>query len=887
LTADERAAARPPLRPALGLALLAAISVVAGYQTRRTLEVHPGAVGLHGWTLAGFSGGEGAFAWTGATASVRLPEPGPGWQGRVELELSGWRPRGQPPARVRTEAGPARLEAAPGPAPQTLTLPVTTSGAWRSDLLVRLETNAFVPGAGDNRPLGVRVYAVRLVPLTGSRTVRGAPLRVVTLAIGLVLVAFATLRRAGAGHGAAFGAAGLAVAVGAGLVFERLATVLLLPPLLAVGAGFAFVSYAAPGALHVVRALTRGTMTSLARGRRELSVRGALALVFLAAGLVSMAYAVRPRLTLDLGSGEELALAEGWGPFDRHQGETCREVRPGARLDLRDFGSGRWRLEVRAAASEATTLAVAPAGGSPFETAVGPTWTSLLADATAPVGWRSGLLLELSAPRRASVRVDRIVLERGRALPPARMVALVAVAGLGMALAFGAAGYVRPERPWRRPAWLAGGLVVLVASTALAADPVAVIPFMPWLALITVLGTGLAAIATAISEEAARRGGVIVFSPEAVAAASAGFVAWLSAAVFPRYRGGHFGFHSQIAEEIWQGHFALYYFPDPGSMLSRQAQWGNLVVPHPCLYHVLASPLAVLGAPWFHFAEKTLLAALFASMVIAASLLARRLGGEGAGTYAAVTAAALATPFQLLGLGHLMTILGVWAMTMALAWLALRWSELGRRRVWLAVAGLWTLAFLSYFAGLIFLLFVTAIVVAGWARSRPAQARALTTATLLACVLAFALYYVNWAWPFLKETLPALAGHGAPRAASTEGVSLWPRLVAEPHKLDYTFGTAFIPLFGLVGLALAPRSPERLVLLAWAAVLVVFSGVDLFFNFLLKHHYYVMVPVAVGCGVLLSRLRDRTGGLGVALVLLGMVAVGAGAALQTAMGWIP
>jgi hypothetical protein len=279
-------------------------------------------------------------------------------------------------------------------------------------------------------------------------------------------------------------------------------------------------------------------------------------------------------------------------------------------------------------------------------------------------------------------------------------------------------------------------------------------------------------------------------------------------------------------------------------------------------------------------------------MVIAAETLARRLDGPRAGAYAAVAMAALATPFQLLGLGHLMTILGAWAMAAALGFLALRWPQLDRRRTVLAVAGLWTLAFLSYFAGLIFLLFVTTVVAAAWLRGHPREARALVTATLLACLVAFALYYVHWTGPFLRETLPALAGRAtagtAPSGtAPSAGVSLWPRLLAQPHKLGYTFGSALIPLGGLLGLALARRSAERLVLGAWAAVLLVFGAVDLFFNFLLKHHYFVMAPVAVGCGVLLARVRERAGGPVAVLLLLGMVAVGAHAALETALGWIP
>ena len=99
-------------------------------------------------------------------------------------------------------------------------------------------------------------------------------------------------------------------------------------------------------------------------------------------------------------------------------------------------------------------------------------------------------------------------------------------------------------------------------------------------------------------------------------------LAWLAATTAPLYRGGHFVFHSSIAEEIWKGRFLLYYLPYPGSMLSQQAQWGNVIVPHPALYHTLAAPLAALPHAAFFVAEKVLLALLLAAMVWACAALA-------------------------------------------------------------------------------------------------------------------------------------------------------------------------------------------------------------------------------------------------------------------------
>ena len=104
------------------------------------------------------------------------------------------------------------------------------------------------------------------------------------------------------------------------------------------------------------------------------------------------------------------------------------------------------------------------------------------------------------------------------------------------------------------------------------------------------------------------------------------------------------------------------------------------------------------------------------------------------------------------------------------------------------------------------------------------------------------------------------------------------------------FGTyaGFAMVAGLAGLLFLKGRPERALILAWAAVLVVFSGLDVSFNFLLKHHYATMVPVAVGLGLLLDRLgRSPRGSLAGAGLLALLLALGVRSALDTGLGLIP
>src|SRR5204863_2796575 len=208
-----------------------------------------------------------------------------------------------------------------------------------------------------------------------------------------------------------------------------------------------------------------------------------------------------------------------------------------------------------------------------------------------------------------------------------------------------------------------------------------------------------------------------------------GFMAWLAATTTSLYRGGHFVFHSSIAEEIWKGRFLLYYLPYPGSMLSQQAQWGNVVVPHPCLYHTLVAPLAALPRPAFFTAEKVVLALLLAAMAWASAALGARVGPPRTGAASAILMASMPASFQLLGLGHLMTILGCWAMTMAVAYLATRSERLGERRCWWRAVMLLALCFLAYFAGLLSMGIGVVMASTALRRRHPALPPALLAAT--------------------------------------------------------------------------------------------------------------------------------------------------------------
>jgi len=863
------------------IVLVALLGVAAAYQAPSTMTLRAADL-LSAATFRGFGDAESGFRWSGGRGEIVFPDPGPGWPVRVEVLVSAWRPRGQPPPQVTFSAGGHRVTVQPPPGTEAISFDTITSGAWRSDLTVAVDSETFRPGPNDPRVLGVRVIEARLRPL--SVGVRTAPLGALATAAAIALLFFLALVGGGAAPRNAERASILAaLTISAAYAFARAWAATLAEPLLFLVAAAALAVRLAP---RPVRGVTRAASTMMdalrAGGGRlldwrvaALSVAGVAALIF--------AYRAQPRLDIELGSGGEVAVARGFGAYDAAPGMRYRRAPRGAELDLSDLGGGtQWTIAVTAShegrprqvqllrAANHGLIAELPADE----------WTRLSFRAPAPVGWRSGLVLTVPGGSDA-LRISRVEIDRGRAWPSLRIVAATVGTSLVAVIGLGAAGL-------SATAAIAGGALLMAGSAAaIGAAPLVAIPFaVPFLSIV-IVGALLAAAQTAIVSLLATRGHRVLLSAVARAAAAAGWVAWLAATAFPLYRGGHFVFHSSIAQEIWKGRFLIYYLPYPGSMLSEQAQWGNVIVPHPALYQTLASPLAALPQPWFYVAEKAILALLFASITMIASLVADRVSGTRAAALASVVTASLVPTFQLLGLGHLMTILGVWASTLALAWLIFRAHRLSHRGTWLVTVALLTFCFLSYTAALLFTGIVLAVLVATAARRDPILARSLASATAAACACAFILYYVHWTWPFLSQSVPKLLGGSASDAR--EATPILKRLALQPGKLGYSYGSLLVPLMGWIGLARVRPSWGRRVLWAWAGILVAVSGADVFFNFLLKHHYYAMAPVAIGVGALLAQLEEsgRPGRWAARAAIVALAALGLQTALDVALGRIP
>jgi hypothetical protein len=491
---------------------------------------------------SGFHDREGSYRWSRARSEILFPDPGARSPVRLEIVLSGFRPPGAEPPRVAIEANGRTISLSPSRRIETYSLETSTSGVWSSTLRAQIRSDVFAPGAGDERALGARVHGARLLLDGPARP----PLKQV-LAAGALAALVALWRGPAAGSA-------LGIVLGLAFHFFRFAAALLVPYLAAAGALLALASRFFPTSTRAASEFSRRFGQALLEGTRPLRTSAFLPLAaILALGTVS-AFLVRPRFDVELGTGVADPLLHRFGGFDRdEEGGLFRRTFPGAFLDLRDFGTtAPWAVSIEAIGESRGLELEAP-----------------------PWGYRSGPVLRFS---EAGERIASVSIDRGRSLPPLRVVLLVLLSFFLFAAAFGASAL--SSRTALFSAWALGLLLV----AGIAAAPVFFTPFLGRVAL-----AGTAALVCAAGARSLLRN----VAPLPLGIATTAFALWFLATASPLYSGGHFGYHTSVAEEIWGGKFFLYYFPGPDNMLSHQPQWENMTVPHPSLYHTVVSPLAI------------------------------------------------------------------------------------------------------------------------------------------------------------------------------------------------------------------------------------------------------------------------------------------------------
>jgi hypothetical protein len=831
-------------------ALTTIVLVTLAYRLPTRMTVEMGNAPLSALLTDNFHDAEEGYRWTRGLSRIRFLDPGIATTARVDILLAGFRPRGSSPPLLVIESGGETLRATAERRAQHYELETRTEGIWRSTVEIAIRSDTFSPGGGDDRTLGVRVHEVQLELPKGA----WPPLRELVAALALVLAGLvAVSRHRDSAAPGLIAAVGLAISAAAALAFARPWATIVIPALAVVLGGAFLVSRLAPRLGRVVVETTLGSASALGKGIRTLESRWALLVAVLAISGTVVAYWSRPRFEIDLGSGRADAVARRFAGFDQQGGVSFRRPLTGAALDLRDFGAlSPWTVELRArngaTSNETIRGTLLRAGEVELTGELGAAWSRHRITLAAPaLGWRSGYWIEF--PSRGiwgELQIDSVVVDRGRSLPSLAAVSWVWTSAWIVMASLAACGLSSRNASLGSLPFLA----LIVAGLLL--EPAIVPRVLPTFFLAAAVGLLLAALGRGLLSTISAEVSLPEVGAPALALSSFGFLLWFLSMAFPLYTGGHFGFHTAIAEEIWQGKFLLYYLPEPGSMLSRQPQWGNVIVPHSCLFHTIVSPFAAFPAMGFHMLTKLFLAALLFGMAVSSALLATRGGDARAGTYAAAVVVGLPTGYQLLGLGHLMTLFGCWAATLALGFITLVSDRLSERRVYAVALVLLSLCLLSYTGSLLFasLSLVAAAVLL--LRRDPAVAKRLTSLLVAGWVVALVLYYGNWVLPFVRESVPTLVSN----RVSGGSIDLASRLAAEPGKWAYTFGSSLVPLVGLAGL-FRLRGRDRVFLACWAGVLVAFSVLDLGFNFLLKHHYFSFPAIAVGIALALRSLEKR------------------------------
>ena len=859
---------------ALGTILL----VTLAYRLPTTMVVDMGNAPLGALLTDNFHDAEEGYRWTRGTSRMRFLDPGASPTARVEIALAGFRPRGTRPPLLVIESGGETLRRSPGRRAELYKLETRTEGVWSSTLDVSLRSDTFSPGAGDDRSLGVRVHEARLVLPNGSRP----PLRQLAAALALVLAGLLAGSRWRDSTTSGLVASGVVtVAAGVAFAFARVWATILVPGLaVALGAAL-IVRWLLPEFTRVIAETISRSGSALVDGLETLASGWAVYVAVLAISGTVLAYWSRPRFELDLGSGRADAVSRRFAGFDQEGGVSFRRALPGAALDLRDFGAlSPWTVELRArsgvATDETARATLLRAGDFEVSGALSSDWSLHRATLPAPsLGWRSGHWLEFPAIGRGrELQVDSLVIDRGRSFPSlGALLWILASAWLVMA-SLAASGLSA------RLGSVGATLFLAVLLAGLILEPGILPRVLPSFFLAAFASLLLSAFGRGACETLSTEVSVPELGPLALAISSFGFVLWFLSMAFPLYAGGHFGFHTAIAEEIWHGQFLLYYLPEPGSMLSRQPQWGNVIVPHSCLFHTIVSPFAAFPSIWFHTLTKLFLSALLFAIATTSAVLATRVGDPRTGTYAAAIVVGLPTGFQLLGLGHLMTLFGCWAATLALGFIILVSDRLSERMIFVASLVLLSLCFLSYTGSLLFASLSLATAAVLLLRKEPHVAKRLGTLLISGWAVALVLYYGNWILPFLRETIPSLASGGG-----SESIDFASRIAAQPEKLAYTFGSPLVLLTGLAGLYRL-RGRDRVLLGSWALVIVAFGILDLAFNFLLKHHYYSYPAIAIGGALAFRWLEERGlwGRVVVGVFLVSICMVGLREAVSVSQG---
>lgn len=305
--------------------------------------------------------------------------------------------------------------------------------------------------------------------------------------------------------------------------------------------------------------------------------------------------------------------------------------------------------------------------------------------------------------------------------------------------------------------------------------------------------------------------------------------------------------------------------------LEQQHEWGTREpIPYTLVTYYLLVPLTWLwggNETWFWNNSQLLLAMKLAVVLFDASVpllvwavLRHEPAGRAAAGWAALCYAVLPINYLFLHDGSFPTTMGVWVVLLALlamqGWLSGAAAAVPPVQGWLSwfawagVVGLLAAALVAYVTHIVFVPMLLAALLASLylLDRRPATRRAvwrLAAACGLALLLVWLLYYADYTQALIQRTIPAflelLTTEGGVGQDPERFFGTPPKTFGEHVYAHFRVWVVLLAAMALVGLLVQRRRSFVVALgLGYAAVFVLTSLADVWFNLWNKHMYFAM-----------------------------------------------
>ncbi len=610
-----------------------------------------------------------------------------------------------------------------------------------------------------------------------------------------------------------------------------------------------------------------------------------VALVLLAAGVLgglSLVYRVLQPLELDIGGSHARAYLRGFDNPEKNESYTYAFSRERAQVFLPGAGGGYWEAVLRFDGVRPTgtppawvnltandaSLTLAPANGVRLY--------HLLAPAT-----HGDLDLRLTTnafpagandPRLLGIPLDRVTAHALHPSAPLRAGLLILALAVGL--------YTLGRRLALRPSVSA---LIVLATVALALWSLAearlllTVGLVRWLVVLAGLHVALWPLRRLVRAVYERAGAPL----------SAGEEAWLwrifAVATLVKL-GGILYPHAIIFDQaahvlrmnwILDGRFLELYRPGYTSYMGDTVGLGGGQFPYSPLWYLIVVPFNFLGLS-LPDATNGLSALMDVSKLFPIHLIARvTLRSRRTALFAAALYNLIPMPYFLLSWGNYPTQFGLWASLLATAFLVVNYDQFAlglraRRTFWIWV-GLMALAILSYtvlgvfsisLVGLIGLLGLFQRGGQGWKRLW-----FIVAGIVVAELVCFAIYHVQFAHSLATETLPAIVTGTLDRldnpleAQADPRANAWANFQANNQFTFNHFTSLVLVLTAIGGFMVAQQQQFRRwwpVWVGWAALFGLYSLVSAYIaDMVLKHVFIVMPLVCIWTAVVLDRWWRR------------------------------